>query len=121
LFVEGGGQVRAIVGEGKGEWEVRNTSPPAIMFFLAYIHRFSLESINFYLLYLSLMREYLELEFRDIEPMLPFNYNLQRVIDDFILLAILVRIDFLPNLPDLHIHENGLEQLLDVYKKICLR
>jgi len=78
----------------------------------------SLESINFYLLHLSLMREYLDLEFRDIEPILPFEYNLERIIDDFILLAVFVGNDFLPNLPDLHIHENGLERLFDVYKKV---
>ncbi|KAH0584878.1 hypothetical protein H2248_008156 [Termitomyces sp. 'cryptogamus'] len=78
----------------------------------------SLESINFYLLHLSLLREYLDLEFHDIEPVLPFDYNLERVIDDFILLAVFVGNDFLPNLPDLHIHENGLEKLFDVYKKV---
>lgn len=64
------------------------------------------------------MREYLDLEFRDIEPVLPFDYSLERVIDDFILLAVFVGNDFLPNLPDLHIHENGLEKLFDVYKKV---
>jgi len=64
------------------------------------------------------MREYLDLEFHDIEPILPFPYNLERVIDDFILLAVFVGNDFLPNLPDLHIHENGLERLFDVYKKV---
>ncbi|KAF9037608.1 exonuclease II [Panaeolus papilionaceus] len=78
----------------------------------------SLESINFYLLHLSLMREYLDLEFRDIEHTLPFPYSLERVIDDFILLAVFVGNDFLPNLPDLHINENGLERLFDVYKKV---
>lgn len=78
----------------------------------------SLESINFYLLHLSLMREYLDLEFREIEPTLPFPYTLERVIDDFILLAVFVGNDFLPNLPDLHIHENGLERLFEVYKKV---
>ncbi|KAH9944834.1 exonuclease II [Amylocystis lapponica] len=64
----------------------------------------SLDSINFYLLHLTLMREYLDLD-------------LEHVIDDFILLAVFVGNDFLPNLPDLHIHENGLEKLFDVYKK----
>ena len=63
------------------------------------------------------MREYLNLEFHDIEPTLHFPYNLENVIDDFILLAVFVGNDFLPNLPDLHIHENGLEKLFDVYKK----
>ncbi|KAJ3505765.1 hypothetical protein NLJ89_g7245 [Agrocybe chaxingu] len=78
----------------------------------------NLESINFYLLHLCLLREYLDLEFHEIEPALPFEYNLERVIDDFILLAVFVGNDFLPNLPDLHIHENGLERLFDVYKKV---
>ena len=78
----------------------------------------SLENINFYLLHLCLMREYLDLEFRDIEPTLPFEYSLERIIDDFILLAVFVGNDFLPNLPDLHIHENGLERLFDVYKTV---
>lgn len=78
----------------------------------------SLESINFYLLHLSLMREYLNLEFHDIEASLPFEYNLERIIDDFVLLAVFVGNDFLPNLPDLHIHENGLERLFETYKKV---
>ena len=64
------------------------------------------------------MREYLDLEFHEIEPVLPFPYSLEHVIDDFILLAVFVGNDFLPNLPDLHIHENGLERLFEVYKKV---
>ena len=64
------------------------------------------------------MREYLDLEFHDIEPVLPFEYSLEHVIEDFILLAVFVGNDFLPNLPDLHIHENGLEKLFDIYKKV---
>ncbi len=64
------------------------------------------------------MREYLDLEFRDIESTLLFEYSLEHVIDDFILLAVFVGNDFLPNLPDLHIHENGLEKLFEVYKKV---
>lgn len=79
---------------------------------------FSLDSISFYLLHLSLMREYLNLEFLSIEPTLSFPYSLERIIDDFILLAVFVGNDFLPNLPDLHIHENGLERLFDVYKAV---
>ncbi|KAI0303658.1 exonuclease II [Multifurca ochricompacta] len=76
------------------------------------------ESINFYLLHLSLLREYLDLEFRDVRRSLPFEYNLEHIIDDFIVLAVFVGNDFLPHLPDLHIHENGLERLFDVYMKV---
>jgi len=64
------------------------------------------------------MREYLDLEFREVGRMLPFDYNLERIIDDFIVLAVFIGNDFLPHLPDLHIHENGLEQLFEVYMKV---
>jgi 5'-3' exoribonuclease 1 len=60
----------------------------------------------------------LDLEFRDIEPTLSFPYSLERIIDDFILFAVFVGNDFLPHLPDLHIHENGLEKLFDIYKRV---
>jgi 5'-3' exonuclease len=38
---------------------------------------FICESINFYLLHLSLMRKYLDLKFRDVEPTLTMNIRLQ--------------------------------------------
>ena len=81
-------------------------------------NRYSLEQQNFFLLHLSLLREYLDLEFRDIEPSLSFPYSVERIIDDFILFAVFVGNDFLPNLPDIHIHENGLEKLFDIYKRV---
>ncbi|KAJ3567755.1 hypothetical protein NP233_g6149 [Leucocoprinus birnbaumii] len=78
----------------------------------------SLESGSFYLLHLSLMREYLDIEFRSVEPQLPFDYSLENVIDDFILLSVFVGNDFLPDLPGFHIGQNGLEILLDIYKRL---
>lgn len=49
---------------------------------------------------------------------LPFAYSLERIIDDFILLAAFVGNDFLPNLPDLHIHDNALETIFDIYRRV---
>lgn len=60
----------------------------------------------------------LDLKFCDVEPASTFEYNFKHVIDNFIILTVFVGNDFLSNLPDLHIHENELERLLDVYKKI---
>lgn len=34
------------------------------------------------------------------------------------MIAVFVGNDFLPNLPDLHIHENGLERLFNIYKEV---
>lgn len=75
-----------------------------------------LSAANFYLLHISLLREYLDLEFSSIAPELPFEYNLERIIDDFILMGIFVGNDFLPHLPDLHINEGALERIWTIYK-----
>ncbi|KAG9623861.1 hypothetical protein KCU64_g20078, partial [Aureobasidium melanogenum] len=63
-----------------------------------------LEHQNFYLMHLCIVREYLELEFQELkEPgALGFAFDMERVIDDFILMAFFVGNDFLPNLPHLH-------------------
>ncbi|EEB08142.1 exonuclease II Exo2 [Schizosaccharomyces japonicus yFS275] len=73
---------------------------------------------KFYLLHLSLLREYLEAEFEECRDNLPFAYDLERIIDDFILLAFFVGNDFLPNLPGLHINEGALALMFNVYKSV---
>lgn len=78
----------------------------------------SLETQNFYLLHLSLFREYLDLEFQNLRNILPFDYSLEHIIDDFILLNIFVGNDFLPHLPGLHINEGALNMLFQIYQKI---
>ncbi|KAI9781935.1 MAG: hypothetical protein M1835_004143 [Candelina submexicana] len=79
-----------------------------------------LEHQNFYLMHLCMVREYLELEFQELkEPgVLGFPFDLERVIDDFILMAFFVGNDFLPNLPNLHINEGALAAMFRVYKEV---
>ena len=73
---------------------------------------------KFYLLHISLLREYLELEFTSLREVLPFKYDLENIIDDYILLHIFVGNDFLPHLPGLHINEGALELLFQIYKRV---
>lgn len=82
-----------------------------------------LEHQNFYLMHLCIFREYLELEFQELKDpgILGFSYDLERVIDDFILMAFFVGNDFLPNLPNLHINEGALALMFKVYKSVLPR
>lgn len=79
-----------------------------------------LEHQKFYLMHLCIVREYLELEFKELkEPsVLGFPFDMERVIDDFILMAFFVGNDFLPNLPNLHINEGALALMFKVYKSV---
>lgn len=75
---------------------------------------------NFYLLHICLMREYLELEFR--ETVGPQGViSLEGLIDDFILLMCFVGNDFLPNLPEFHLGEGVLDCLFNCYKTALQR
>ncbi|WFC96839.1 exonuclease II Exo2 [Malassezia brasiliensis] len=78
----------------------------------------SLETQTFYLLHISLLREYLELEFAGLRDKLPFEFDLERIIDDYILLHLFVGNDFLPHLPGLHINEGAIELLFRIYEKV---
>ncbi|RKO92292.1 XRN 5'-3' exonuclease N-terminus-domain-containing protein [Blyttiomyces helicus] len=75
---------------------------------------------NFYLMHLSLFREYLDLEFSPLKDVISFNYDLERIIDDFILMSYFVGNDFLPNLPSLHINEGALALMFKVYKQVVV-
>lgn len=79
-----------------------------------------LEHQNFYLMHLCIVREYLELEFQELKDSsaLGFPFDMERVIDDFILMAFFVGNDFLPNLPNLHINEGALALMFKVYKSV---
>ncbi|XXH00380.1 Putative aminophospholipid-translocase [Hypoxylon texense] len=78
-----------------------------------------LEHQNFYLMHLCMVREYLELEFQELKKgatKVPFD--MERIIDDFILMAFFVGNDFLPNLPNLHINEGALATMFRIYKQV---
>jgi 5'-3' exoribonuclease 1 len=49
---------------------------------------------------------------------LPFEYNLENIIDDWILMGFLVGNDFIPHLPHLHIQHDALPTLWKTYMAI---
>ncbi|QPG74944.1 hypothetical protein FOA43_002282 [Brettanomyces nanus] len=76
---------------------------------------------KFYLMHISLVREYLELEFQDLEDQLTFDYDFEKVLDDFILIMYVVGNDFLPNLPDLHLNKGAFPLLVETFKEAMRR
>jgi 5'-3' exoribonuclease 2 len=50
-----------------------------------------------------------------------FRPNLERCIDDFVLMCFLVGNDFLPHLPSLSIHKGSIDQMLLLYEKVLLQ
>mmetsp|Transcript_81967 Transcript_81967/g.171536 ORF Transcript_81967/g.171536 Transcript_81967/m.171536 type:complete len:1395 (-) Transcript_81967:280-4464(-) len=68
---------------------------------------------RFQLLHISLLREYMAMEF---DEKTGTYFDLERVVDDFVLFCALVGDDFLPPLPFAEIGEGGLIYLFQVYK-----
>ncbi|EDK45238.1 5'-3' exoribonuclease 1 [Lodderomyces elongisporus NRRL YB-4239] len=76
---------------------------------------------KFYLLHLSVLREYLELEFKEIEEQISFEFDFERILDDFILIMYVIGNDFLPHLPDLHLNKGAFPLLLSTFKQTLLQ
>jgi 5'-3' exoribonuclease 1 len=77
----------------------------------------AVEEQNFYLLHISLVREYLEIEFQELKDQISFDYDFERILDDFILIMFVIGNDFLPNLPDLHLNKGAFPLLLETFKE----
>ncbi|KAJ8320860.1 hypothetical protein KUTeg_002447 [Tegillarca granosa] len=78
----------------------------------------TVEETTFHLLHLSLFREYLDFEFSPLKNTLPFPYDLESIIDDWVMMGFLVGNDFIPHLPHLHIHHDALPLLWKTYIKV---
>jgi len=72
----------------------------------------------FVFVHLNVLREYLEYEFADSFDNTAVEFDMERVVDDFVFLCFFVGNDFLPHLPSLEIREGGIDYLIELYKKL---
>ncbi|KAK9478364.1 XRN 5'-3' exonuclease N-terminus-domain-containing protein [Lipomyces japonicus] len=66
-------------------------------------------------LHVSILREYLEHEL--YVGRLPFKFDLERAIDDWVFMCFFVGNDFLPHIPSLEIRENGIDTLINIWRR----
>ena len=59
----------------------------------------------------------MELEYREIKESMNMEYNLDRIIDDFILICFFIGNDFLPRLYCYNVREGNFEFLINDFKK----
>ncbi|KAF9971330.1 5'-3' exoribonuclease 2 [Actinomortierella ambigua] len=64
----------------------------------------------------SILREYLEVELK--VDNLPFEWDLEKAVDDWIFLCFFVGNDFLPHLPSLETREGAIDVLIDIWKHV---
>ncbi|KAJ3066338.1 5'-3' exoribonuclease 2, partial [Quaeritorhiza haematococci] len=74
-----------------------------------------LENKPYVFLHVPILREYLEMELK--VPDIPFAWDLERAIDDWVFLCFFVGNDFLPHLPSLEIREGAIDKLIDIWKR----
>eukprot|EP00494_Astrolonche_serrata_P033888 UN34157 len=96
-----------------GHWHTECTNPPKAK-------KTRQTAKPFQLAHIYVLREYLEEELK-LDNLGWGEWDLERVLDDFVFLCFFVGNDFLPHLPSLEIGEGGIDNLLTTYKQFLPR
>merc|ERR1712054_418784 len=66
---------------------------------------------------IGVLRQYLWFEFEPLRSKLPFPYDFERCVDDFVFFCFFVGNDFLPHLPSLSIRDGSIDMMMFLYRE----
>ncbi|CCW71233.1 unnamed protein product [Phytomonas sp. Hart1] len=76
---------------------------------------------EFVLLHINVLRDYLQMDINiKMSPFAKYTFDFERVVDDFVFMLFFVGNDFLPGIPTVSIHSQGVSKLLDLYAEHIL-
>ena len=75
------------------------------------------KEINFELIFLTILKECLDLEFGDLRDRMQIPYDINQVARDFVFLFFFVGNDFLPRIYAYNIRERSIEKLIQGFKE----
>jgi hypothetical protein len=76
------------------------------------------QEVQMELLYINLIREYMNLEFRRDFTKYTHTFDIERIIDDFILIAFFIGNDFLHQLYCMNTKRGNFDEIIEVFKKV---
>lgn len=65
-----------------------------------------------------MLRQYLRMEFIDMKTEMSFEFNMDRIVDDWVLLITLIGNDYVPGLPNFRFEYDVLSMIYESYKDV---
>lgn len=72
---------------------------------------------EFNVMHVEMLREYLEMEFSGLKDQIKFKFNIDGIVNDWVLILMLFGNDYIPNLPNFELKFGTLSIVIDSYKE----
>lgn len=69
-------------------------------------------------MHFELLRQYLRMEFVDCQSKMNFEFNMDNIVDDWVVLMTLIGNDYIPGLPNFNLDHKILTVIYDAYKEV---
>ena len=70
------------------------------------------------LLFINILREYMQLEYSQLKNKFKFEFDIERIIDDFTLLSFFIGNDFLHKLYCMNTKKGNFDEIISIFKQV---